>query len=185
MLFLYADNIIFENLNHSTMLLHNFIVKQDVLASKGQRFINHLIDIVPQYGIMYGLAYGFFYLGEFTGYFGLSDFWEGLSVIQDYIFSYALLVIYYYIFESLTHRTLGKYATNTKVIMITGENPTNKAILLRSLCRLIPFDALSFLGTNGKGWHDSLSNTYVVDVAKFEAIKTTELELDQIGVPFE
>lgn len=167
------------------MNLHNSTVKQEVLASKGQRFINHLIDLVPQYAILYGLAYGFFYLGEFTGYYGLSDFWNGLSVLQDYLFSYMLLLLYYFIFESLTHRTLGKYATNTKVIMITGETPNYKAILLRSFCRLIPFDALSFLGTNGKGWHDSISNTYVVDIAKYETQKSSELELEQIGIPLE
>lgn len=167
------------------MNFHNSGVRQEVLASKGQRFINHLIDLVPQYAITYGLTYGFFYIGEFTGYYGLSDLLESLSVIQDYIVSYVLLLLYYIIFESLTFRTLGKYATNTKVVMTTGDNPTFKAILLRSCCRLIPFDALSFLGTNGKGWHDSISNTYVVDVAKFEAKKSSESELDQIGIPIE
>lgn len=167
------------------MYFHKSDVRQEVLASKGQRFINHLIDLVPQYAVMYGLTYGFFYIGEFTGYYGLSDFWESLSVIQDYMFSYALMLLYYFIFESLTYKTLGKYVTNTKVVMITGENPTFKAILMRSFCRLIPFDALSFLGTNGKGWHDSISDTYVVDVAKFKARQISELELNQIGIPIE
>ncbi|WNH08862.1 hypothetical protein [Thalassobellus suaedae] len=47
---------------------------------------------------------------------------------------------------------------------------------------MIPFDALSFLGTIGKGWHDSISSTYVVDIGRFEAKKKTFSELDQIGV---
>ena len=167
------------------MYLRNTIIRQDVLASKGQRFINFIIDLIPQYAILYGLAYGFFYLGEFTGYYGLSDYWNELSVVEDYLISYTLLILYYFIFEGISNRTLGKYATNTRVIMTSGEEPTSKAILIRTLCRLIPFDALSFLGTNGKGWHDSLSNTYVIDVAKYEAQKTSELELDQIGVPLD
>lgn len=167
------------------MYLRNTLIRQDVLASKGQRFINFIIDLIPQYAILYGLAYGFFYLGEFTGYYGLSDYWNELSVVEDYLISYTLLILYYFIFEGISNRTLGKYATNTRVIMTSGEEPTSKAILIRTLCRLIPFDALSFLGTNGKGWHDSLSNTYVIDVAKYEAQKTSELELDQIGVPMD
>ena len=167
------------------MYLRNTIIRQDVLASKGQRFINFIIDLIPQYAILYGLAYGFFYIGEFTGYYGLSDYWNELSVVEDYLISYTLLILYYFIFEGISNRTLGKYATNTRVIMTSGEEPTSKAILIRTLCRLIPFDALSFLGTNGKGWHDSLSNTYVIDVAKYEAQKTSELELDQIGVPMD
>lgn len=167
------------------MNLQNDIASQDVLASKGKRFANYLLDLLPQYAITYGLSYGFFYLGEFTGFYGLSDFWNSLSVIEDYMVSYAFLVLYYFVFESLTQRSLGKYATNTKVVLINGEEPTKKDIFLRSLCRLIPFDALSFLGTNGKGWHDSLSKTYVVDVVKFDARKTTELELEQIGIPLE
>lgn len=167
------------------MYLRNTLIRQDVLASKGQRFINFIIDLIPQYAILYGLAYGFFYIGEFTGYYGLSDYWNELSVVEDYLISYTLLILYYFIFEGISNRTLGKYATNTRVIMTSGEEPTSKAILIRTLCRLIPFDALSFLGTNGKGWHDSLSNTYVIDVAKYEAQKTSELELDQIGVPMD
>ena len=69
--------------------------------------------------------------------------------------------------------------------MHNGEEPKPKAIMIRSLCRLIPFDALSFLGTNGKGWHDNLSNTYVVDITAFESKKTSLNELDQIGLPVE
>ncbi|MGJ8591758.1 MAG: RDD family protein [Aquaticitalea sp.] len=165
------------------MQLHNSNIRQEVLASKGQRVINYLIDLIPQYAIMYGIAYGFFYIGEFTGYYGLSDFWSGLSVIEDYLFSFTLLFLYYLIFEITTQRSLGKYVTNTKVVMTSGQKPSHKAIAIRSLCRLIPFDALSFLGTNGKGWHDSISDTYVVDVKKFESRKTSDFELDQIGVP--
>jgi len=33
---------------------------------------------------------------------------------------------------------------------------------LRSLCRIIPFEAFSFLGEEGRGWHDTITNTYVI-----------------------
>ncbi|WP_262890112.1 RDD family protein [Gelidibacter japonicus] len=91
------------------------------------------------------------------------------------------MVFYYFIFESLSFRSLGKHATNTIVIMNNGQAPTPKDVLIRSLCRIIPFDGLSFLGTNGKGWHDVLSKTYVVDIEKFKTGQILANELDQIG----
>ncbi len=156
-------------------------VTEDLLASKGKRFVNHLIDLVPQYAVIYGLSYGFYYLGEFTGNYALSDWFNGMSTVMDYVFTYLLLLIYYTLMEGYTERTLGKYVTRTKVIKIDAEPITLKDALIRSLCRLIPFDMLSFLGTNGKGWHDSISKTYVVDIDKFESKKQTEINLEAIG----
>jgi uncharacterized RDD family membrane protein YckC len=46
---------------------------------------------------------------------------------------------------------------------------------------LIPFEQFSFFGEDGKGWHDSISKTYVVDIAKYEAKKATFEGLDEIG----
>ena len=66
--------------------------------------------------------------------------------------------------------------------MEDGSKPIFQDIFLRSLCRFIPFEVFSFLGSEGRGWHDSMSNTYVVDIAKFEAKKKSQSELEQIGV---
>tara|TARA_R110002050_G_scaffold57866_7_gene130234 strand:- start:22557 stop:23063 length:507 start_codon:yes stop_codon:yes gene_type:complete len=164
------------------MLDNTLLVGEAVLASKNMRFVNHIIDLIVQYAIIYGLAYLFFYIGEYTGYYGLNDFWNGLSKIEDYIVSYLIMLIYYFSMEVFTFRTLGKYVTKTKVVLANGQDPTYQDILKRSFCRMIPFDALSFLGTIGKGWHDSISNTFVVDIVKFEAKKKSYSELDQIGV---
>ena len=146
------------------------------------RFVNHLIDLIPQYVVMYAIAYSFLYLGEFTGDYTLNNYWAEMSKIEDLLYSYTLMFIYFFLMEGLTNRTLGKYVTKTMVVMANGEKPTNQDIIKRSLCRMIPFDALSFLGINGKGWHDSMSSTYVVDIAKFETRKGSQNELDQIGV---
>ncbi len=152
-----------------------------MLASNGKRFINYLIDLIPQYAISFGIGYASVYLAEYIGYYGLSDFLLDISFAEELLFNYVLLIFYYVLFESLTSKSLGKYATNTKVILQNGQEPTPKDILIRSFCRLIPFDALSFLGTKGKGWHDSISKTYVVDSEAFEAAKLLANELDQIG----
>jgi len=163
------------------MLNLEFNITEDLLASKNNRFANYLLDMIPQYAFFYGLAYLFFYIGELTGDYTLNNFLAELTTFQDYAITYAFFLIYYFSMESLTQRSFGKYITNTKVVLSNGEKPTSQDVLIRSLCRIIPFDALSFLGANGKGWHDSLSKTYVVSVDRFEAKKRQEFELTQIG----
>ncbi len=160
---------------------NTFHITEDVLASKNVRFVNHLIDLIPQYAVMYAISYSFFYIGEFTGNYTLNNYWAEMSVAEDYFYAYILLFLYFFFMESYTSRTIGKYVTKTMVVMTNGQEPTNQDIAKRSLCRMIPFDILSFLGTNGKGWHDSISNTYVVDIEKFEALKKSHYELDEIG----
>jgi uncharacterized RDD family membrane protein YckC len=75
-------------------------------------------------------------------------------------------VVYYGLFESLTQRTPGKYITGTKVVLHNGTKPGEGTILLRSLCRQIPLEALSFLGPYGIGLHDIFSKTLVVELYK-------------------
>lgn len=152
-----------------------------MLASRTKRFVNNLIDLTPFYIISYGLIYSLFYLGEYLDNYELSQLLMNLSYLEELIIDSIIIVFYYFIFESLSFRSLGKHATNTIVIMNNGQAPTPKDVLIRSLCRIIPFDGLSFLGTNGKGWHDVLSKTYVVDIEKFKTGQILANELDQIG----
>jgi uncharacterized RDD family membrane protein YckC len=73
----------------------------------------------------------------------------------------ALTILYYTIYEGATKgRTFGKMVTGTIVIKEDGSPFTFKDAFLRSLCRLIPFEALSALGY--RPWHDSLTKTAVV-----------------------
>ncbi|WP_435523038.1 hypothetical protein [Chryseobacterium indoltheticum] len=46
--------------------------------------------------------------------------------------------------------------------------------------RLVPFDALSFFGENG--WHDSWSDTRVINIKNYQAERQTKNEIDNIGV---
>ena len=54
-------------------------------------------------------------------------------------------MIFYSTFEATTGRTLAKYITKTKVVNKDGGKPSVETILIRSLCRFIPFEPLSFL----------------------------------------
>ncbi|WP_178986089.1 RDD family protein [Winogradskyella helgolandensis] len=160
---------------------NTFEITDDLLASKSQRFLHYIIDAIPQYLFFYALTYGFYYLGELTGIYIFNDYWNGMSEIEDLIITYLFIVLYYFVMEKYTFKTFGKFFTKTIVVSIDGSEPTTKQILQRSLSRCIPFDALSFLGTIGKGWHDSLSNTYVVKEDEFYARKNALIALEKIG----
>ena len=135
--------------------------------------------------VFYAVDYGSYYLGEFTGYYAISDYWYNMSDLEDFIFNYSVLILYYFLMEKYTSRTLGKYVTKTLVVTHDGNPITAKHAITRTLCRLIPFDSFSFLGADGKGWHDSIAKTYVVNVDAYEAKKETEASLNEIGKAIE
>ncbi len=124
-------------------------------AEKKIRFLNLLIDKFSLW-VLWIIHIILFedsiksIIGEGSGFNNI------LYVIGFYLF-------YYLIFESLFGRTPGKFLTGTKVIDYNGNKPNFKRILIRSLCRLIPIDALSFLFSED-GWHDSISKTSVINI---------------------
>ena len=100
--------------------------------------------------------------------------WETLGKIYDNAFLISLVELFYYATtEFVWGRSPAKFITKTKVIMRDGSRLTFKAVLIRSLCRLIPFEPLSFFGDrNPVGWHDKFSKTIVVyDKMKNEDFK--------------
>ena len=126
-----------------------------VEASKGKRFANYLIDgIIAQFiGSALSLVMG---MQADSGFNLIAN----LSGIGFYL-------LYYIMFEHLNDgRTIGKMVTRTKVVTETGETPAVEALSGRTFARIIPFDALSFLGERNNGWHDRLSHTLVVDLDK-------------------
>lgn len=89
-----------------------------------------------------------------------------------------LFFLYYFLTESLFEgRTLGKWLLGMRVVDLAGNRPSTGRIAIRSLCRLIPFDAFSFLGNDGwtsdhnvlGNWHDAISRTYTVDEKRLKA----------------
>lgn len=130
--------------------------KKDVmrnLAGGGKRFANWFIDVI-------GFYIAIFLFGVLSEILGLNLDYEGFSFT---LLTYLLYVLYYWTFESLTDKSLGKYITRTRIVKEDGSSPDALNILGRSFSRLIPFDALSFLGTPGKGWHDSVPKIYVIN----------------------
>lgn len=144
------------------MEAREFTITDEVLATQGQRFLNYLIDLIVQYLIIFVLGFVFSVLSLLTGYTGIMEWIGSMGDLEGYVVFFFVLILYYTLFESLCSRTIGKYITKTIVVNEDGSKPDSQIILKRTLCRLIPFDGFSFLGS-GRGWHDSISDTYVVD----------------------
>lgn len=123
-------------------------------ASIGLRFFNMLLDWVLSYVLSIPI---FMLLG--------SSAMPSLSAAYGFSFflGFAWFACYYILMESIWQRTPAKWITKTKVVNLDGTKPGVGRIIARSLCRYIPFDALSFLfGKYPFGWHDSISGTMVV-----------------------
>lgn len=150
-------------------------------AEKLLRFINFLIDYVlinlSLYGI--GMLMGTLYYatGSETVYNIIMSFDNRLV---EWSISIVILVGYYILFEYLTKgRTIGKFITGTVVVKEDGSVPVFNDILKRSFSRIVPFDAISFLGSNG--WHDSWSETKVVKRKPFLEAVERENSIEDIG----
>ena len=135
----------------------------DKMASQGKRFLNYLLDLVFIMIFIFAFYLIFLIILTIVAPSIVSDIEEGNKLFQ-YLVSFIVSMIYYTCFEAATGRSIAKYITKTKVVTEIGEKPNFKIIVVRSLCRFIPLDAFSFLFNDGSGWHDTISNTKVINV---------------------
>jgi len=136
-------------------------------ASSSRRVWNYVIDVIAI--VVLEVITGVFIImlyGLDSGIYSLlfNDSYGRIGFI------FVLNIIYYTLFEAFTGKTIGKYFTKTKVINLQGEKPGLGRILLRSVCRFVPLDQISFILNDTQGWHDTLSKTLVVE----EDFHTTE-----------
>lgn len=139
-----------------------------------QRFFHYLID----YLIISLIIYGIQFLSNLVGNYVKINSFNIFSITS--FFSFPVLfttATYYLFFEFLFQKTPGKFITKTVVIDEYGNKPEFKTILIRSMIRYVPFDALSCLGDNESyGWHDKWSKTWVVDENELNTIKKLQIE---------
>jgi uncharacterized RDD family membrane protein YckC len=121
-------------------------------AGLGSRIVNYLFDLL-------GIGLFSFAVGTVVTALGL----ESLLVEDNsrLLMGFGIIITYYCVLEGLTSRTLGKVITGTHVVTDEGLKPSFPAILGRTLCRFIPFEAFTFLFSS-VGFHDRLSHTRVV-----------------------
>lgn len=139
---------------------------EPVPAGKGLRFANFFIDsiILNVIGFFVGVVLVVMLLSsgytmDEEGNFTNMPLWMNLSLNFANI---PITIAYFIILESLLGRTIGKLITGTKVVNAEGGTATMGQVVGRTFARFIPFEAFSFLGETSRGWHDSLSKTYVV-----------------------
>ncbi|NLA48703.1 MAG: RDD family protein [Bacteroidales bacterium] len=132
-------------------------------ASRGKRFANYLIDFIflMIFSIILGIIVGIV-LAIMSP--SSRSIFEQDNELINYLFGSIVGIIYYCVLEATTGKTIAKFITKTKVVNEEGEKPDFGTILLRTLCRLIPFEPFSFLGSDNSGWHDKLSKTRVIEI---------------------
>ena len=124
-----------------------------VPASKGRRFGTLLVDYVVFMLLSFGIGVVVAILFGDRGV-------KAMQSIPDFALGLLILSSYYVFFEGIWARTPGKLVFGTVVVTETGTKPSIKQVVGRTLCRFIPFEALSFLSE--RGWHDSIPKTRVV-----------------------
>ena len=133
------------------------------MASKLTRFINFFIDRF----IAILLAIGATFVVQKIELIETLDKPETQDTHQFIVFSVMAIVYigYYTLMEYSLGKTVGKLITQTEVITLDESHPSLLNCLGRSLGRLIPFNAISFLFAE-RGIHDVVSLTYVVSRKK-------------------
>lgn len=158
-----------------------YIIPDEIIASNRQRFVNVVIDYVARLGLTFVIGMIAAMIGVLTGNEEILIFFQNITRIQELTIGLVVLLLYYNVFEIFFETTIGKLITKTVVVDVYGEKPTANAILIRSLCRLIPFEVFSFFGTPCIGWHDSLSKTYVVNKEDLRTSKALFHSFNEIG----
>jgi uncharacterized RDD family membrane protein YckC len=134
-----------------------------VPVSAGIRFLNFLIDyiivVVLLSGIFIVIAASALTEAAINASASTDEVYGGL--FAQYLLGALSIVAYYTLFEVATKgRSLGKLITGTVAVKDDGTTLTFKDALLRSLCRLIPFEPFSAFG--GRPWHDTITHTMVI-----------------------
>jgi len=138
-----------------------FIVTTDLLATKGQRFLNFVFDLFFISIINASIIATVFIISSQTNNEAMANWMDAHRKMMPCLWV-LVAFLYYSLSEIYFSRTAAKYITKTMVIMKDGSRVTEKAVLKRTLCRFIPFEPFSFLGDICRGWHDTISKTYVV-----------------------
>ena len=89
---------------------------------------------------------------------------DHLGKWKIYLWGALITALYFILTETIWGKTIGKFITKTKVVMLDGSKPKFWNIVLRTIARLIPFETFSFLFSRPtRGWHDIISGTIVAD----------------------
>jgi uncharacterized RDD family membrane protein YckC len=148
------------------------------------RFAHLVIDRIVVLALF--VAFGFF-ASMTHELFGIKYFiiiakkLASLNRFMDILITTTIYVLHLILMEYFTKgRTVGKYITGSKVISTDGTEPNFGDYFIRNISRAVPFDVLSFFGENG--WHDTWSDTRVINIKNYKAETQSKSEIESIGV---
>ncbi|MFC6268991.1 RDD family protein [Frigoriflavimonas asaccharolytica] len=150
---LLSQNSILNKVVHENSNTINFTITKKI-----QRLFHLIMDTII-------LLFLFFIIADFFQLYSNINENNPFSEVERSIpsaigFGIFITIIYYIFFETIFGATPGKFLTSSRVLNSKAELPNMKVIIIRTFCRQIPFDSFSFLAK--RGWHDSISETYVV-----------------------
>lgn len=126
--------------------IHQELSLEPVTA--GVRFVNYLVDFVIFYLVTISVSIAF-------------KSAVASSVFASLFINYLIFFLYYVLLEGTTNgKTIGKMVTGTVAVREDGAPFTFNDAVMRSLSRLVPFEAFSTFG--GYPWHDRWTGTRVV-----------------------
>jgi uncharacterized RDD family membrane protein YckC len=148
-----------------------FTVTEDLLATRGQRIFNCLLDLLIVHTVLVSIATTAVIIGDITNNNDLSNWAKSTTTFEKFLFWVVILFLYYFLTETYFSRTFAKYFTKTIVVTKDGSRPSKRAISIRTLSRFIPLEGLTFLSGDLRGLHDLFSDTYVVRKHEFNEKK--------------
>lgn len=147
------------------------------------RFAHLIIDrivvfsLFAAFGVFSSLTYQLLGIEYFIE---IAEKLASVNKFTDIIITTLVYLLYLTLMEYFTKgRTVGKYITGSKVISTDGTEPKFQDYVIRNLSRIVPFDALSFFGENG--WHDSWSDTRVINIKNYKTETQSKSEIESIG----
>ncbi len=145
-------------------------------TTTGRRFANLIIDTICYYIVILILFVIVLLPMVLKSPESMSED-SPMFTFMSYVIAFGAIIGYYWFFEYVCKgRTIGKFITGTRAIMLGGDRLTSKAAFLRSVSRLVPFEPFSYLGSNS-GWHDQWTYSYVVNEKDYQdALSKTEFK---------
>ena len=144
-----------------------FTVTDDLWATRGQRFLNCLLDLLIVHIILASIGTTVIIIGDVTNNYELANWIESTTIFEKLLFWILTLFFYYFLTETYFSRTFAKYFTQTIVVTKNGSRPKIHLIFIRTLSRFIPLEGITFLWGDFRGLHDLFSDTYVVRKHEF------------------
>lgn len=151
-----------NNQQHSEINLLENVEYELVQASGGKRFANYIIDLISFY-VLTIVAFIVFATVSPETLAGVDTESTGFSLV-DRLITWFLYGVYMFVIEAVFKgKSLGKLITGTRAVNDDGTKISFQTALKRGFSRIVPFEQFSALGSPSYPWHDSWTNTYVID----------------------